>query len=107
MLKIRLRRMGSRHRPFYRLVVSDRRQVPTATSLEELGTYDPRQAAGLRLDLERIDAWIKKGALPSETVSRLIAKARAGAKAAAAVDAPAEPVKARRGKKTEAAEVAA
>jgi small subunit ribosomal protein S16 len=107
MLKIRLRRMGSRHRPFYRLVVSDRRQVPTAASLEELGTYDPRQDGSLRLDLERIDAWMKKGAQPSETVARLIAKARTAAKAAAAADAPAEPVKARRGKKTEAAEAAA
>jgi small subunit ribosomal protein S16 len=77
MLKIRLRRMGSRHRPFYRVVVSDSRRVPTASALDEIGTYDPRnKPAEFKVDFERFDSWVAKGAQPSETVSRLAKKAR-------------------------------
>lgn len=79
MLKIRLRRMGSRHRPFYRLVVSDSRRRPTSAALEELGYYDPRQTpAVLRVDLERVDHWVGTGAQLSETVRKLVDNARAG-----------------------------
>lgn len=92
MLKIRLRRMGSRHRPFYRIVVSDSRRTPTASALEELGYYDPRQKAEmLEVDLERFDYWLSNGAQPSSTVARLAELVRSGAKAAPAADeAPAE-----------------
>ncbi|MCG8456407.1 MAG: 30S ribosomal protein S16 [Holophagales bacterium] len=77
MLKIRLRRMGSRHRPFYRVVVSDSRRVPTAAALEELGYYDPRVSPSLfKVDLEKLDAWLAKGAQPSDTVKQLVKKAR-------------------------------
>ena len=77
MLKIRLRRMGSRHRPFYRVVVSDSRRVPTAAALEELGYYDPRVSPSLfKVDLEKLDAWLAKGAQPSDTVKHLVKKAR-------------------------------
>ena len=77
MLKIRLRRMGSRHRPFYRVVVSDSRRTPTASALEEVGYYDPRKKpAALSLDLDRVDHWVSNGAQPSSTVRRLVAKAR-------------------------------
>ena len=62
MLKIRLRRMGSRHRPFYRVVVSDSRRTPTASALEEVGYYDPRKKpAALSLDLDRVDEAVGKG----------------------------------------------
>ena len=96
MLKIRLRRMGSRHRPFYRIVVSDSRRTPLAAALDELGYYDPRKSpATLNVDVARVDDWVSKGAKPSKTVERLIHKARVGGdvtpaeEAAAATEAPA------------------
>ena len=90
MLKIRLRRMGSRHRPFYRVVVSESRRVPRATALEEVGYYDPRKTpATLSIDVDRVDYWMSRGAQPSDTVKRLVKKARAEP-APAEVEAPAE-----------------
>jgi small subunit ribosomal protein S16 len=72
MLKIRLRRMGARNAPFYRVVVSDQRSVPGATAVEEIGFYDPRQKpAAISLDEERIDYWVGNGAQLSDTVSNL------------------------------------
>ena len=77
MLRIRLRRMGKKHSPFYRVVVSDSRRTPLARFNEVLGTYDPRpDPAEVRIDVERADAWVRKGAHPSETVSTLIERAR-------------------------------
>ena len=76
MLKIRLRRMGSTNRPFYRVVVSDGRSVPTASAVEELGHYDPtKQPAEVKLDRERIQYWQAKGAQLSDTVKNLLARA--------------------------------
>ncbi len=73
MLKIRLRRMGSRNRPFYRVVVSDGRQTPTASALEEIGHYDPRAAeGGLEIDAERVDYWVGNGAQLSPSVRKLL-----------------------------------
>lgn len=92
MLKIRLRRMGSRHKPFYRVVVSDSRRAPTASALDEIGYYDPRRTpATLQVDLERADHWLSNGAQPSETVAQLIARARTAqpAEEAPAAEAPA------------------
>ena len=80
MLKIRLRRMGSRHRPFYRVVVSDSRRVPRASALEEVGYYDPRKTpATLQMNVERVDYWMSHGAQPSDTVKKLMARARSEA----------------------------
>ena len=77
MLKIRLRRMGRKHSPFYRVVVSDSRRTPRARFNEILGTYDPRtDPADVKIDVEKADAWIKKGAHPSATVAKLIERAR-------------------------------
>ncbi len=77
MLKIRLRRMGSKQDTCYRIVVSDSRKVPGGRFLEKLGTYDPRCTPGeIKVDLAKADAWISKGALPSSTVKTLLAKAR-------------------------------
>ncbi len=88
MLKIRLRRMGSRHRPFYRVVVSDSRRTPRASALEEVGYYDPRKTpATLSMNVERIDYWMSNGALPSSTVSKLVAKARTETPAGDAAEA--------------------
>ena len=93
MLKIRLRRMGSRHRPFYRVVVSDSRRTPTAVALEEVGYYDPRKSpVTLSIDFDRVDHWVGHGAQPSNTVRKLVAKARATAAAAPVAEATEAPV---------------
>ena len=76
MVKIRLRRMGAKKAPFYRVVVADSRYHLDGRFIEELGTYDPRQnpAAG-NIDVERAQAWIKTGAQPTDTVRDLLKKA--------------------------------
>lgn len=77
MLKIRLRRMGSRQDPFYRVVVSESRSTPQSSFVETLGTYNPAtNPETIRLDVMKAEAWIKKGAHPSETVRSLLAKAK-------------------------------
>ena len=82
MLKIRLRRMGSRQDPFYRIVVSDSRSTPSSSFVESLGTYNPATNPGeVKLDVAKAEAWIKKGAHPSETVRSLLVRAK-GASAA-------------------------
>ena len=73
MLKIRLRRMGARNRPYYRIVVSDSRRTARAEVLEELGSYDPVvNPPVLSLDRERARVWIGKGASVSPTVQSLL-----------------------------------
>jgi len=75
MLKIRLRRMGARNRPFYRVVVSDSRSTPTASAVEEIGVYDPRQdPPRVELDRARVDYWVGKGAQLSDTVRQIVAR---------------------------------
>ena len=76
MLKIRLRRMGARNRAFYRVVVSDSRRVPTASAVEELGHYDPvTEPAEVKIDQERVQYWVNRGAKLSPTVKSLLARA--------------------------------
>jgi len=75
MLKIRLRRMGTRNRPFYRVVVSDSRKVPTGAAVEEIGYYDPRQTPSvISIDRERVEFWQGRGAQLSGTVESLLRK---------------------------------
>jgi small subunit ribosomal protein S16 len=75
MVKIRLRRMGARNRPYYRIVVSDSRLTARAEVLEELGSYDPvTNPPTLSLDRERARQWVAKGALVSPTVASLLAR---------------------------------
>ncbi len=103
MLKIRLRRMGKRHSPFYRVVVSDSRRTPTASSVEEVGHYNPRPTPPeVTLDLDRVRYWVEQGALLSPTVKRLVDKAASGK-----FDAPAEPPAKPRARKAAAAPPAA
>ena len=81
MLRIRLARMGSTHRPFYRFVVSDSARRPESRCVEELGFYDPcRKPQVLKLDVEKAEAWIRKGAVASARVAAFIEKARGAAK---------------------------
>ena len=69
MVKIRLRRMGARNSPYYRIVVSDSRRTARAEVLEELGSYDPVAGIGkVRLDRARAEFWVGKGARVSPTV---------------------------------------
>ncbi len=77
MVKIRLRREGAKGRPFYRIVVADGRARREGAFIEMIGTYDPmKEEDGATIDLEKADAWIGKGAQPSETVLSIIKKAR-------------------------------
>jgi small subunit ribosomal protein S16 len=84
MVKIRLRRMGARNRPYYRIVVSDSRRTARAEVLEELGSYDPVVSpAVLSFDRERARFWVGKGASLSPTVASLLAKPEPAAAPAA------------------------
>ena len=79
MLKIRLRRMGAKKDPFYRIVVSDSRSTPQGRFVDVIGTYDPSgEPTGVKLDLAKADEWIGKGANPSATVRSLIAQVKRG-----------------------------
>ncbi len=72
MVKIRLRRMGAKKAPFYRIVVADSRYPRDGRFIEQLGTYDPlKEPAEISVDAERAQAWIKTGAQPTDTVKRL------------------------------------
>jgi len=73
MLMIRLRRMGARNNPFFRVVVSDSRNTPTASAVEEIGHYDPtKQPAQVTIDTARADYWVSRGARMSPTVTKLV-----------------------------------
>ncbi len=76
-VRIRLKRVGRRHRPAYRLAAIDRRRARGSRVLEELGSFDPLEANEERqvvLKRERIEHWLGVGAQPSETVRRLLEK---------------------------------
>ena len=78
MVKIRLRRMGAKKAPYYRVVVADSRYPRDGRFIEEIGTYDPlKTPAVINVDAERAQAWIKTGAQPTETVKALLKKAGA------------------------------
>ncbi|MEW5806663.1 MAG: 30S ribosomal protein S16 [Acidobacteriota bacterium] len=77
MLKIRLRRIGTNKKPFYRFVVSDSRKTPRGSFLEIIGHYNPTtDPPEIVINLEKADEWIKKGAHPSETVRSILEKAK-------------------------------
>ncbi len=85
MVKIRLLRAGAKKRPFYRVVAIDERRQRDGRALEFLGTYDPKsEPPVVALKLERVEAWLAKGARPSDTVRSLVERARQAAPAAAA-----------------------
>ncbi len=85
MVAIRLRREGNKNRPFYRIVAVTHSKKRDGGFLEILGTYDPaikNDDTKATVDLAKVDAWIAKGAQPSETVAALIKRARKNAVAA-------------------------
>ena len=77
-VKIRLKRMGMKKKPFYRVVVADERTPRDGLFIEEIGTYDPMtNPAQIKSDVEKAAAWMKKGAQPTDTVRILLKKAGA------------------------------
>ena len=75
MVKIRLRRMGAKKAPYYRIIVADSRS-PRGRCIEEIGTYDPlTEPATITVDAEKAQQWIKNGAQPTDTVKALLKKA--------------------------------
>ncbi len=73
MVKIRLRRMGAKKAPFYRVVVADSRYPRDRRFIEEIGTYNPMtNPAEVKIDAEKAAEWIKKGAQPTDTVRALL-----------------------------------
>ena len=82
-VSIRLRREGSKNRPYYRIVVADSRGPRDGKFIEAIGTYDPKRPGhNSSLNLERAEYWISKGAQPSDTVRSLIKKNKKTATAA-------------------------
>jgi small subunit ribosomal protein S16 len=75
-LVIRLRRHGSRKKPFYRIVVADSRSPRDGRFVDQLGTYDPSfDPPRVQLRKEQVEQWLRSGAQPSETVRKLIRQA--------------------------------
>ena len=76
MVKIRLRRMGAKKAPFYRIVVADARSPRDGRCIEEIGTYNPlTEPATINVDVEKAQNWIKNGAQPTDTVRGLLKNA--------------------------------
>ncbi len=76
MVKIRLRRMGAKKAPYYRIVVADSHFPRDGRFIEEIGTYNPlTEPSEVKVDAERALAWIKNGAQPTDTVKNLLKKA--------------------------------
>ena len=75
MVKIRLRRMGAKKAPFYRIVVADSRSPRDGRFIEEIGYYDPmKNPVVIKVDEEKANKWIQNGAQPTETVKSLLTK---------------------------------
>ncbi|MCR4993355.1 MAG: 30S ribosomal protein S16 [Lachnospiraceae bacterium] len=75
-VKIRLRRMGAKKTPFYRVIVADERSPRDGKFIAELGTYDPNQEpAAIKIDEEAAKQWLSNGAQPTDIVGKLFKKA--------------------------------
>lgn len=74
-VKIRLRRMGAKKAPFYRVVVADSRYPRDGRFIEEIGTYNPlKQPSEVKIDADKAKTWIANGAQPTDTVKALLKK---------------------------------
>ncbi|HOQ36717.1 MAG TPA: 30S ribosomal protein S16 [Acetivibrio sp.] len=77
-VKIRLKRMGAKKKPFYRVVVADSRYPRDGRFIEEIGTYNPlTNPSEIKIDTEKAQKWLKNGAQPTDTVRSLLKKAGA------------------------------
>ena len=75
-VKIRLRRMGQKKAPFYRVVVSDSRSPRDGKFIDEIGTYDPTvEPSAVKIDAEAAKKWLNNGAQPTDTVAKLLKQA--------------------------------
>ncbi len=85
-LRIRLRRVGRKKQPSYRIVVANSAAPRDGTYIDDVGFYNPRtKPAELRLDIEKLDAWVSKGATLTDTTASLVRKARRGGDAKVAL----------------------
>ncbi len=76
MVKIRLKRMGQKKSPYYRVIVADERSPRNGRFIDEIGTYDPNsEPSVVRIDEEKAKKWLATGAKPTETVARLLKNA--------------------------------
>lgn len=94
-VKIRLKRMGAKKRPFYRVIVADARSPRDGRFVETLGTYNPlTKPADVRINAEKVHHWLARGAQPTDTVKRLLSRegilSSSPAPAATESDEPAE-----------------
>lgn len=72
---MRMTRMGAKKKPFYRVVVADSRRARDGKFIEVLGTFDPlKTPEEIKIDVDRAKAWLKNGAIPSDTVRQLLVK---------------------------------
>ncbi len=77
MVKIRLKRLGAKKAPFYHIVVADSRSPRDGKIIEQIGTYNPMvEPSEIKIDLEKVEKWIKNGAKPTDTVKMLIEKSK-------------------------------
>ena len=76
-VKLRLKRMGAKSRPFYRIVAADSRSPRDGRFIEEIGYYNPvaQPEAEVKIDSEKVEKWLKNGAQPTDVVKRLFTKA--------------------------------
>jgi small subunit ribosomal protein S16 len=90
-VKIRMKRVGAKNAPVFRIVVADSRSPRDGKFIEELGTYQPlKKGENFKVDLDRAKYWLSKGAQPSETVASFLKKSsKAAAAASGTVQAPA------------------
>jgi len=96
-VRIRMKRMGRKHRPFYRVCIMDRQRARDGKAIEEVGFYDTSvadKAQRVSLNMERIDYWLSVGAQPSEKVNALIRKVKKGDFGVAAAPPPMQAPKA-------------
>ena len=107
-VKIRLARHGAKKAPFYRVVIADGRARRDGRFIEIVGRYNPRTVPSfVELDLEKVDAWIAKGAQPTEAAAKLIAIARGDKALPAAAEKPSKKAVAKVAEEAKAAEAAA
>lgn len=83
-VKIRLSRLGKKHRPYWRIIAIDSRKKRDGASLDNLGTYDPLTHKMLQLHEERLNDWVSKGAICTDSVKKLIKQNKEHAKVVSA-----------------------
>lgn len=77
-VKLRLARIGKKHAPIFRIVAIDSRKNRDSDYLENLGTYNPQTGEYTQFHAERIDAWLEKGAVPTDSVKKLYSRFKKG-----------------------------